>query len=400
MSPKNPPATSYQLETQLIHAGEPRPRVLGAAVLPIFQSTVFEATTGADYDDLVYPRLNNLPNHEALGEKLAAIEGAEAGLVTASGMAAISTTLLTVLGKGGHLLAQQTLYGGTHSFITDDLPAFGCEVDLFDPHNPATWSELLRPNTRAVYVETISNPLLEVPDLVSIVAFCRQHGLVSIIDNTFASPVCFKPVPFGFDISVHSATKYLNGHSDLAAGAVLATRARVLEIKHKLNHLGGSLDAHACFLLHRGLKTLSLRVERQCRNALALAAFLVEQQHVRRVNYPGLPGDRFHDRAQDLLAGAGGVLSFEYGSSAEQAQAFIDHLELPVPGPSLGGVESLITRPSATSHAGLTTAQRIDAGIKENLIRFAVGIEATEDLIADMQRAMRATAPTVGVSDP
>ncbi len=393
MSEKNAQTSSYQLETQLIHAGEPRPRILGAAVLPIFQSTVFEAKPGAAYDDLVYPRLNNLPNHDALAGKLAVIEGAESALVTASGMAAISTTLLTMLGTGGHLLAQNTLYGGTHSFVSADLPTLGCEFGFFDPQKPDTWAGLLRPNTRAVYVETMSNPLLEIPDLPAIVAFCREHGLVSIIDNTFASPVCFKPVPFGFDISVHSATKYLNGHSDLAAGAVLGSGANVRAIKHKLNHLGGSLDAHACFLLHRGLKTLSLRVERQCANTLTLGAYLLRQPQVRRVNYPGLAGNRFQTRAQNLLNGCGGVLSFEYGDNAEQAQAFIDQLRLPVPGPSLGGIETLITRPAATSHAGMTAAQRLEAGIGDNLIRLAVGIEATDDLIADMDQAMRATAP-------
>ena len=221
---KNNNYNDAHIETKLIHAGEPQPRIGGAVSMPIFQSATFEYAGQDSYHDLKYIRLNNTPNHVALHQKLAALENAEAALVTASGMAAISTTLLTFLCAGDHLLAQDCLYGGTYDFITKDLPGWGIACDFIDGDNPDSWQRLLRPNTKAIYMETMTNPLLQVADLEAIVAFAREHGLVSIIDNTFASPVNFRPPERGFDLSLHSCTKYLNGHSDIVAGAVIGPR--------------------------------------------------------------------------------------------------------------------------------------------------------------------------------
>jgi cystathionine beta-lyase/cystathionine gamma-synthase len=274
------------LPTQLIHAGEPSPRIQGAVSMPIFQSANFENENVEKYSDIVYARLNNTPNHTALHAKLAAIEGAEAALVTGSGMAAISSALFAVLKAGDHLLVQKTIYGGTHALITEDLKRFGIEFDFIDPAEPSAWSASVKANTRAIYVESISNPLMEVPELQAVTEFARSKGLVSMIDNTFATPVNFKPSQLGFDLSLHSATKYLNGHSDVIAGAVIGKRELVHKVNHTATHLGGMLDPHACFLLHRGLKTLFVRVQYQNTSALKIARFLSEQSSVVKVNYP------------------------------------------------------------------------------------------------------------------
>lgn len=377
-----------RLDTLLIHAGEPRPRIGGAVSLPIFQSAIFEYGGETSYDDLTYIRLNNTPNHIALHQKLAALEGGEAAVVTASGMAAISTALLTALSSGDHLLAQACLYGGTHDLITKDLPAFGMSHDFIDANDPGSWARLLKPTTKAIYVETMTNPLLEVADLNAVAAFAKQHGLVSLIDNTLASPVNFRPLGVGFDLSLHSATKYLNGHSDIVAGAVIGSKAWIRRITHRLNHLGGSLDPHAAFLLHRGMKTLAVRMRHQNASALRIAEFLARHPAIAAVKYPGLKSHPNHARAAELFAGFGGVVSVELRGGVDAADRLIQRVTLPISAPSLGGVESLITRPATTSHAGMSPADRRRLGISDGLVRLSVGIEATEDLIADLEQAL------------
>jgi cystathionine beta-lyase/cystathionine gamma-synthase len=381
--------TYNRLETRLIHAGEPDPPIQGAVSMPIFQSSTFEYTGAASYNDLKYIRLNNTPNHIALHEKLAALEGTEAALVTASGMAVISTTLLTLLSSGDHVLAQDCLYGGTHDLITGDLPTLGISYDFIDADDPESWKHHLRANTKAIYVETMTNPLLQVGDLKAVVEFAKTHSLVSLIDNTFASPVNFRPPEWGFDLSIHSCTKYLNGHSDIVAGAVIGRADLIEKITHKLNHLGGSLDPHACFLLHRGLKTLSVRVKYQNESTIKIARFLEEHPAVRKVNYPGLESHPRHQRARQLFDGFSGMLSFELKGGVEAAERFMQNTTIPFVAPSLGGVESLITRPATTSHSGMSSEDRQRLGISEGLIRVSVGIEATEDMIEDFDQALR-----------
>jgi cystathionine beta-lyase/cystathionine gamma-synthase len=378
-----------RLETQLIHAGEPRPRIAGAVAMPLFQSSTFEHAGDTGYHDVRYIRLNNTPNHLVLHAKLAALEHAEAALVTSSGMSAISTAILAIVESGDHILVGENLYGGTHDFIAHDLPRMGVTHDVIDVDDPSSWEKKLRPRTRLVYVETMTNPLLIVGDLARIPAFARAHGLVSMIDNTFASPVNFRPIERGFDLSLHSCTKYLNGHTDLVAGAVCGSTKLIQQIKHKLDHLGGSLDPHACWLLHRGMKTLALRVRHQNESALRLANFLATHTAVARVHYAGLPTDPRHARARELLSGFGGVLSFELNdNSAAAADRMITRLELPASAPSLGGVESLITRPATTSHKGLDPTERRRIGISDALVRVSIGLEATDDLIADFEHAL------------
>ena len=372
----------YSLDTQLVHADGPR--VGGAVRMPVFQSAMFEH----DENEPRYIRYNNTPNQTALNKKLAILEGAEAGLVTGSGMTAISGALLSVLSPGGQLLAQDGLYGGTYGFATSMLRDLGIAVTFFDADKPETWVSHLRKETRAIYVETITNPLLQVCDLESVVRFAQAHNLVSLIDNTFATPVNFRPPEHGFDLSLHSATKYLNGHSDIVAGAIIGRADLVQHSGKTLKHLGGSLDPHACFLLDRGLQTLALRVRHQNESALQLARFLEGHPQVSRVNYPGLRSHKRHARAAQLLDGFGGMISLELSGGMAAAQHFVGQLRLPIQAPSLGGVESLITRPAISSHALLGPQERQRVGIRDDLIRISVGIEATRDLRADFAQAL------------
>jgi len=383
--------SKHSLNTRVIHAGEPSPRIGGALTMPIFQTSTYESGQESSYHSIPYLRLNNSPNHEALHRKLANLEKAESALVAASGMAAITTAMLAVLKSGDHLLAQSGLYGGTHTWITHDLPELGIEFDFVDLRNPDDWKGKLKPNTRAFYVESMTNPLLEVGDLQAVPRFASDNDLVSLIDNTLASPVNFNPVAVGFDLVLHSCTKYLNGHSDIVAGAIIGDGALVAKAKHKLDHLGGTLDPHACFLLHRGIKTLPLRVERQNSNALTLARYLDGHDAVQRVHYAGLVGHRDHDRAKNLFGGFGGLLSFEHAGGGKAARAMIDRLELVTEAVSLGGVETLITLPAETSHAGLSAEERAAIGIENGLMRVAVGIEGAEDLIDDFDQALAAS---------
>ena len=380
--------TYQRIETQLIHAGTPQPRIQGAVALPIFQSANFEYAGETRYDDLKYIRLNNTPNHLALHRLLSVLEHAPAALVGASGMAVISTTLLMVLAAGDHVLAQNCLYGGTHHLLTSDFPGFGIACSFIDGDAPQSWAAALRPNTKAIYVEAMTNPLLEVADLKAVVNFAREHKLVSIIDATFASPINYRPIEAGFDLALHSATKYLNGHSDIVGGVVVGSGASIERITHKMNHLGGSMDPHAAFLLYRGLKTLALRVRQQNHSALAIAQFLAGHPAVAQVNYPGLVSHPRHQRARELFTGFGGVLSFELKGSTERAERFMHGAQIPIVAPSLGGVETLLTRPAVTSHAGLSSEDRRGLGISDQLIRMSVGIEATDELIEDFSQAL------------
>ena len=378
------------LDTKLIHAGEPEPLIGGAVAMPIFQSSTFEYTGEKSYHDLRYIRLSNTPNHAVLHAKLAALENAEAALVAGSGMAAISATLFTVLAGGGHLLAQDCLYGGTHDLMNEEFPAYGMAVDFIDGDEPATWREALRPNTKAIYVETMSNPLLQVSDLEAAVAFAAENGLLSIVDNTFASPINFRPAEIGFDLSLHSGTKYLNGHTDIVAGAVIGRAELIRNVTRTLNHLGGILDPHACFLLNRGIKTLGVRVRHQNESALKIARWLEQHPSVSRVNYAGLEGHSNHLRACELFDGFGGVLSFELAGGLDAAVRFIERVTIPINAPSLGGVETLVTRPATTSHSGMSPEDRASAGISDALIRLSVGLESSDDLLEDFETALGA----------
>lgn len=375
---------NHAIDTQLIHAGEAG-RVEGAVRLPIFQTAMFEH----DDSPLRYIRYNNTPNQEVLNRKLAVLEGAEEALVTGSGMTAITGAILSVLKPGEHLLAQNSLYGGTHGFVRTLLADLGITVSFIDANAPDTWQSLLQTNTRAIYVESITNPLLHVCDLEGIVAFAQANSLISLIDNTFATPFNYKATAAGFDLSLHSASKYLNGHSDIVAGVIVGSGDQIHKARQTLKHLGGALDPHACFLLYRGMQTLALRMRQHNSTALALAKFLENHDKVAHVYYPGLPSHPQHKRAVRLFKGFGGMLSIELKGELDAVTDLIDRLHLPLYAPSLGGVESLMTRPAISSHAGLTPEERDLAGIRDSLLRISVGIEHEDDLIADFDQALQ-----------
>jgi cystathionine beta-lyase/cystathionine gamma-synthase len=380
-------STHRTLETNVVHAGRPDPKIEGAVVTPVFQSANYLMGQESEYGQVRYIRLNNSPNHQTLHARLAAIESTEAALVTSSGMAAITSTIFALVRSGEHVIAHDSLYGGAQHWFQQDVARFGITYTPIDARRADGWETALRPDTRVIYVEGITNPMMQVLDLEAVVRFARQHGLVSVIDNTFPTPYNFRPAEIGFDVVLHSATKYLNGHSDIVAGVIAGSRQHVDRIRGVVNHLGGALDPHACFLLERGLKTLALRVERQNHNALALARFLAGHPKVRRVNYPGLETDPGHRIARKLFRGCGGMLSF-YTQSVEQASRLLDALRIPLHAASLGSVESLVVRPSRSSHLGIPSEELERLGVTDELIRVSVGIESAEELVADFERAL------------
>jgi len=376
------------MDTVAVHGGERRPGPDGSVVFPIYQGTVYEVEPGTSYHDIKYIRLNSTPSQQYLHDKLAALEGAEAAVATSSGMAAVTTILLSLMRAGDHLLAGDCLYGGTHDFLTGRAADLGWSVSFVDAGRPETWAAARTERTKVFLVETITNPLMRVGRLDQVADFGKREGIVTVIDNTFASPVNFRPLDAGFDVVFHSATKYLGGHSDLVAGAVMAGADMVERVRETLNLFGGSLDPHAGFLLARGIKTLALRVQAQNANALALARFLEDHPAVAAVNYPGLASHPDHAHAGTLLSGFGGMLSLRLHGGEQAAQALVDAVTLAYAAPSLGGVETLITRPAATSHAGMSPEDRDRLGITADLVRISTGIEGTQDLIGDFGRAL------------
>jgi cystathionine beta-lyase/cystathionine gamma-synthase len=380
------------IETVAVHGDERRPRPEGSLVFPIYQGTVYAVESGTDYHDIRYHRLSTTPSQLDLHARLAALEGGQAALATASGMAAITTTLLSLLRAGDHLLASDCLYGGTHDFLTQHAEDLGWSCSFVDAQNPEAWAAAVTPSTRVFLLETISNPLVRVPRLREAVAFARSHGLVTVIDNTFATPVNFRPLAAGFDLVCHSATKYLNGHSDLVAGCVVGSAERIRRVRTALNHYGGALDPHAGYMLARGVRTLALRVAAQNANAEALARFLDQHPHVRQVNHPSLPAHPDHAHAAELLAGFGGMLSVRLQGGAAATQRFLEALTIPTVAPSLGGVESLVTLPAQTSHSGMSPEERDRLGVTDDLVRVSCGIEGTEDLVADFAQALEAAS--------
>jgi cystathionine gamma-synthase/cystathionine gamma-lyase/cystathionine beta-lyase len=374
-----------RFETLAVHGGEPRPARDRSVVFPIYQGTVYEIEPGGGVD---YIRYSNTPTQTYVQDKLAALEGAEAAVVTASGMAAIATALGSVLAAGDRVIVAGNIYGGTHALLAEEARRIGWGVDFVDADDPAAWEAALRPETKAVYVESITNPLVRVGDLAGLARFAREHGLTSVIDNTFTTPVLFRPHTVGYDLVCHSATKALNGHSDLVAGVVTGAAERIDRVRHFLTLFGGSLDPNTAFLLARGLKTLALRVRAQNANALALARFLEGHRAIAEVHYPGLGSHPGHGRAKELFDGFGSMLAFRPAGGMDAAERLMRTLRIPYAAASLGGVESLLTRPAISSHAKMSAEERAAAGIGDDLIRFSTGIEAAEDLIGDFAQAL------------
>ncbi len=387
------PSKPQKLRTLAVHAGQSEG---DGVVAPIHRSSTYLLGEPETFDDIRYIRLNNTPSQQAVERVIGALELGDA-LVTPSGTAAVHLSM-GLFEPGDHLLAPTRLYGGTRKLLDHLEKRSGIRTTYVDLAAPESWEAAREPNTRGFFFESIANPWMSVPDFDAIVAFCRAHDLTSIVDNTLATPVLIQPRALGVDVVVHSASKHLNGHSDVVAGAIIADAPRVLAMRRLANKLGVCPDPQACYLLQRGVKTLPLRVRAQCETAQAMAEMLAAHPRVARVNYPGLGASNdtdsaSHEYAARYMSAGGTMLSFtpasvDGQSDEEVAKRVVEALHYPVEAPSLGGVESLVTRPSTTSHAGLTAAYRQEIGIDDAMIRYSVGVEAAEDLLADLKSAL------------
>jgi cystathionine beta-lyase/cystathionine gamma-synthase len=375
---------SMKFQTLCVHSGSYRDEKTRGTTSPIFPSTAYEYLGS---EARPYPRYFNTPNQEIVVRKLCALEQGEDGVVFSSGMAAISTALLALLKAGEHAVIQDDIYGGTRAFVTGRFPALGLRYTLVDRDAAAIEAAIL-PETRLVYVESPTNPTLNIVDLRQVAKLARSRGLLSLIDNTFASPVNQNPLTLGIDVSIHSGTKYLGGHGDLTSGAVITSRELADKIRATATNLGGNLNAQSCHLLERSLKTLCLRVERQTENAGRIAEFLQRQPGVKRVHYPGLKSHPGHDLARAQMKGFGAMLSFEVDPQVMASDQFMRALRLIRPAMSLGGVESTICDPATTSHRHVPVEVRERLGISAGLLRLSVGVEHSDDLIADLRQAL------------
>jgi cystathionine beta-lyase len=370
--------------TRCVHAGTIHDKVKKGINSPIYTSTSFEFI---DQPDTIYPRYLNTPNEKATAEKIASLEDAESALVFSSGMAAISTVLFTFLGNGDHAVFQKGLYGGTSHFLDREFERFGIECTVAKSQKAEDMESCIQKNTRVVYIETPSNPLLSITDIQAVADMAKRRGIISIIDNTFASPVNQQPAVMGIDLVVHSATKYMGGHSDILAGAVAGREELMKQVYETGLNFGGSLNAMTLYLLERSLKTIHVRVERINDNAMELAHHLETHPAIKQVNYPGLPGHGDHEIAAIQMSGFGGMLSFEV--IGQDGLAFQKRLKLIKPTMSLGGLESICCSPAHTSHRHLGPEGRKAEGIAEELIRLSVGIEDVADLKADLDQALK-----------
>lgn len=368
-------------QTQAVHAGSEGDPRYGGRVTPVYSSSAY------DYEEEVrYPRYFNTPNQKAVVEKMVILENAEDGLVFSTGMAAIMTSLFALLGEGDHVILQQDLYGGTHHAALNEFGRYGIQHTMVDGSDPDQFEKSIKKNTRVIYMETPSNPLLKITDIGAVADIAKKYRLVTMIDNTFASPVNQNPIDLGVDVVLHSGTKYIGGHSDLMCGFALSSRKLIEKIRGIGMHFGGTLDAHTCYLVERSLKTIVLRVRQQNANAMTLAKSLQSEKGISKVYYPGLSNHPNHKVAKKQMTGGfGGMMSFEVQKDPEQ---FMKRLKIIRRAISLGGVESTICSSVKTSHAKLTPAERAKAGISDKLLRFSVGIEDVEDLINDIRQAL------------
>jgi len=373
--------------TRAVHGGQVRPGPGGPVVFPLYQTATF-FTEPIPSGEVRYTRYGTNPNHEALAAKLAAIEGAEAAIVLASGNAASALSLLACVGAGDHVVAARALYGGTLRILKREFPRLHIQTTFVDADDGDSWAAALEPRTRALFMETPVNPTLRVPDPRSAAVSARERGIPLIVDATFATPVNFRPLEHGADLVVHSGTKYLGGHSDLTAGVVAGRADLVAEVREKLVSFGPVLDPHATWLLDRGVKSLAVRMARHNENGMLIARRLCAHPTIESVFYPGLESHPDHVRARTLFTGFGGVVSATIRGGDEAALRVIQRLKLISPAPSLGGVESLVSMPRYTSHASLTHEQRQALGIGDGFVRFALGIEDAADLIADLEQAL------------
>jgi cystathionine beta-lyase/cystathionine gamma-synthase len=373
--------------TRAVH-GDPEARPDWAPIVtPLYQSSTFTSPVGST-QEVLYTRYGNNPNQVLIAKRLALLEGAEAAIFLASGMGATALAHLAVLRPGDHLISSEWVYGTTHKLFQGEFGRLGIEVSFVDPLEPRQWKRALKKTTRAIFVETPTNPLLRVIDLEPIAALAKTEGLALLVDSTFATPINYRPLEHGADLVIHSATKYLNGHDDVIAGAVAGSESVIEEVRKLMRVWGQAIDPMAAWLVERGMKTLVVRVERQNQTALAVAQWCSRQAQVAAVHYPGLPGHQDHDVAQRILNGFGGMVGVELKGGARAAERFLRALTIAAHAPSLGGVETLVSEPRLTSHAALTPEERARAGIPDGFLRFSIGLEDADDIIADFAQAL------------
>jgi cystathionine beta-lyase/cystathionine gamma-synthase len=394
------PAPGAGLSTTAVHAGTHDDPRTGAVGTPIYQASTFvlnegqyrSVEDGFARDRFIYSRYGN-PSQWAVQEKLAALEGAESAIVFSSGMAAITSTVLALMDKGAHVVASSDLYGGTFNLFNQEFPTLGMSCTMVDSYDFDAIEAAIQPNTQMLYFEAITNPLLKVIDIPRLAEIAKRRNVRLVVDATFAPPVAMRTLDHGVDVVIHSASKYLNGHSDLIAGVAAGQRKLIDMIWPRLLNYGGSLDPHACFLLERGLKTLAVRMRAHEESALALAEFLESHSRVQKVFYPFLPSHPDYDTASRLLKNGTGNVTFFIEGGDKAALRLVDALKIPKQATSLGGVESLISLPFNTSQATFTARQRADIGIDPGCVRLSVGIEDAADLIADFDQALTAIYP-------
>ncbi len=375
-------------DTQCVHSGSYFEATTGGINTPIFTSSAYDYL---NREDPPYPRYFNTVNQDVVVKKVCALEAAEDGVLFSSGMAAMSTAILAFAGSGDHVVLMDELYGGTHAFVTDAFEHLGIDY-TFAETSVAAITAAVTDRTRVVVIESPTNPLLGVVDIAGVAEMARARGITTIIDNTFASPINQKPATMGIDIVVHSGTKYMGGHSDLCCGIAVTTRDKAQTIRHMARHLGGSLNAMTCYLLERSLKTLALRVRQQTANAGRMAVFLAASPAVTEVFYPGLEETPGHAIARTQMTGFGAMLSFELDAAKVSTDTFLRSLALIRPAVSLGGVETTICAPAKTSHVKMSPEERKRIGVNDELLRLSVGIEDAEDLIGDIQGALKQAA--------
>ncbi len=387
----------FHPETKAVRGGEDLEKRNAPLAQPIYQTSTFQVTNSdeqvrATSTDMFYTRYGN-PTHTAVEKRIAELEGTDAALLFASGMNAITTSILALVKAGDHIVAQRDIYGGVTKFLSSWLPRLGIETTFVDTTDYDQHEKAIRPNTKLLYLESPTNPMLRVVDLRKTASIAREHGLISAIDGTFGTPVNQRPAEFGMDLILHSGTKYFGGHTDLICGVAAGRRELIDTIHATRTTLGGVMDPHAAFMLLRGIKTLAVRVKQQNESALRIAEFLAGHPKVRSVNYPFLKQNPQRALAMEQMSGGGGVLSFEVEGMGEHAKRVSEALQLFTLAPSLGGVESLVSLPVLTSHASVSPEHRRKMGVTDQLVRLSVGIEHVDDLIADLGQALAVAVP-------
>jgi cystathionine beta-lyase/cystathionine gamma-synthase len=383
-------------ETKTVRGATDLDKKNGPLATPIYQTSTFEVTDNdeqlrATHTDHFYTRYGN-PTNTVAEKTIAALEGVDAALTFASGMGAITTTLMALLKSGDHIVAQRDIYGGVSKFLSEWLPKMGIETTFVDTTEYDQHARAIRPNTKLLYLESPTNPTLRVVDFKEVVARAKQHKLLCMVDATFGTPINQHPAEFGMDLVMHSGTKYLGGHTDLICGAIAGRHELIERIRETRTTLGNCMDPHAAWMLVRGMKTLAVRVARQNENATRVAEFLSDHAKVRRVHYPFLKSHPQYALAREQMSGGGGMVTFEVEGSGEDARRLSEAMRLFTLAPSLGGVESLVSIPVLTSHLNVPPEERRRMGITEQMIRLSVGIENADDLIADLERALATVA--------